>query len=313
MLERLRAAGLAQGETVGVDATPLEAHAALSTLQRRNTREGAGEFLERLAASAGLETPTREELIEFDRRRKNKSLANKEGEHPVDPDARVARRQDGATDRAPQAEPAVDLDSGALVGLTVQAADLGDTATLGPTLAAVEEAQGKQPQTVVADQGYPSGAPVLALEESGQEPVLPEPQRKPRQGEPGQAAERAAGEANRERIAGERERKLERQRCEKVARSRAPRYSTGGMRRVHLRGHSNILQRLLLHACGHNLGVLLRSLTGSGTPRSLQGGGSLAVAALIWPGKGLGKALERLLSAFSSVWAARRPALVLGA
>ncbi len=204
VLERLRAAGLAKGETVGVDATPLEAHAALSTLQRRSTQEGSGEFLERLAQSAGLETPTKEELIECDRRRKDKSLSNKEWEHPVDPDARVARRKDGATDRAPQAEHAVDLDSGALVGLTVQAADRGDTATLGPTLAAVEEAQGGKPQTVVADKGYPSGATVLALEESGQEPVLPEPQRKPRQGEPGQEAERAAGEANRERVAGER-------------------------------------------------------------------------------------------------------------
>ncbi len=313
VLERLRAAGLAKGETVGVDATPLEAHAALSTLQRRNTQEGSGEFLERLAQSAGLETPTKEELLECDRRRKNQSLANKEWEHPVDPDARVTRRQDGATDRAHKAEPAVDLDSGALVGLTVQAADLGDTATLGPTLAAVAEAQGGKPQTVVADQGYPSGATVLALEESGQEPVLPEPQRKPRKWEPGQEAERTAGEANRERVAGERGRQLERQRCEKVERSMAPRYATGGLRRVHLRGHSNILKRLLIHACGYNLGVLMRSLTGIGTPRSLLGGGSLAVAALIWPGEGLGKALERLLSAFSSVWAARRPALGLGA
>ncbi len=313
VLERLRAAGLAQGETVGVDATPLEAHAALSTLQRRSTQEGSGEFLERLAESAGLETPTKAELIECDRRRQNKSLSNKEWEHPVDPDARVARRQDGATDRAPKAEHAVDLDSGALVGLTVQAADRGDTATLGPTLEAVEEAQGGKPQTVVADKGYNSGATVLALEESGREPVIPEPQRKPRQGEPGQAAERAAVEAHRERVAGERGRQLGRRRCEKVERSMAPRYAPGGMRRVHLRGRNNILKRLLIHACGYNLGVLLRSLTGIGTPRSLQGGGSLAVAALICPGEGLGKALERLLSVFSSVWAARRPALGLGA
>ncbi len=313
VLERLRAAGLAQGETVGVDATPLEAHAALSTLQRRNTQEGSGEFLERLAESAGLETPTKEELIEFDRRRQNQSLANQEWEHPVDPDARVARRQDGAPDRAPQAEPAVDLDSGALVGLTVQTADLGDPATLGPTLAAVEEAQGGKPQTVVADKGYHSGATVPALEESGREPVIPEPKRKPRKWGPGQEAERAAGEAHRERVAGERGRQLERQRCEQVARSRGPRYATGGLRRVHLRGHHHSLQRLLLHACGDNLGVLLRSLPGSGTPRSLPGGGSLAVAALIWPGEGLGKAPERLLSAFSSVWAARRPALGFGA
>ncbi len=194
----------------------------------------------------------------------------------MDPDARVARRQDGAPDRAPKAEHAVDLDSGALVGLTVQATDLGDLATLAPPLEAVEEAQGERPQTVVADQGCHSGATVLALQESGPEPVLPELQRQPRQGEPGREAERAAGEAHRERVAGERGRQLERQRCEQVARSRAPRYATGGLRRVPLRGRHNILQRLLIHACGYNLGVLLRSLMGIGTPRSLPGGGSPA-------------------------------------
>ncbi len=101
VLERLRAAGLAQGETVGVDATTLEAHAALSTLQRRSTQEGSGEFLERLAKSAGLETPTQAEWLECDRRHRNQSLANQEWEHPVDPDARVACRKDGAPDRAP--------------------------------------------------------------------------------------------------------------------------------------------------------------------------------------------------------------------
>ncbi len=71
----------------------------------------------------------------------------------MDPDARVARKQEGAPDRAPQAEPAVDLDRGVLVGLTVQAADRGDPAALGPPLAAVAavaEAQGGKPQTVVA-------------------------------------------------------------------------------------------------------------------------------------------------------------------
>ncbi len=113
----------------------------------------------------------------------------------------------------------------------MQDADLGDPATLGPTLEAVEEAQGEKPQTVVADQGCHRGATVL--EEFGPEPVVPEPKRKPRQWEPGQEAERTAVEANRERVAGERGRQLGRQRCEQVARSMTPRYATGGLRRVH--------------------------------------------------------------------------------
>jgi hypothetical protein len=58
---------------------------------------------------------------------------------------------------------------------------------------------------------------------------------------------------------------------------------TGGMRRTHLRGHTNILKRLLIHACGFNLGLRLRTLLGAGTPRGLQDFGGRAVAAVLDP------------------------------
>ena len=53
------------------------------------------------------------------------------------------------------------------------------------------------------------------------------------------------------------------------------------MRRTHLRGHANILKRLLIHVGGFNLGLLLRMLTGIGTPRSLQGRLAEAMAASV--------------------------------
>ena len=43
------------------------------------------------------------------------------------------------------------------------------------------------------------------------------------------------------------------------------------MRRLFLRGRQNILKRLLIHVCGFNLGLLMRKLVGSGTPRGLKG------------------------------------------
>ena len=104
VLERLQEAGLAKGSTVGVDATTLQANASLSTLQRKDSGEDYEAFVRRLAEASGLQTPTREEVIEFDRKRKPKKLSNEEWEHPVDPDARVAKMKNGATDLAHKAK-----------------------------------------------------------------------------------------------------------------------------------------------------------------------------------------------------------------
>ena len=177
VLQRLREAGLANGRTVAVDATMLFANAALRTLQRQDSKQAYREFVEGLAAASGVPTPTLAELAAFDRKRKGKTLSNKEWESPTDPDARVAKTKDGTTHLAHKAEHAVDVESGALVGATLQAADLGDTATLGATLEAVEAAQAEAPEQVVADKGYHSDAVLLALDEAGPEAHIPEPQR----------------------------------------------------------------------------------------------------------------------------------------
>ena len=272
VLGRLREAGLACGRTVAVDATMLFANAALRSLQRKDSPQRYREYVEGLAAASGVATPTLAELAAFDRHRKGKTLSNTEWESPTDPDARVARMKDGTTHLAHKAEHAVDLESGALVGVTVQAADQGDTATLGVTLEAVEAAQQEAPEQVVADKGYHSDAVLLGLEAAGQEAHIPEPRRAPRdfKGKP-EAARVVQG--NRERVGSADGKQLQKLRTEKVERSMAHMYETGGMRRLYLRGRANIRKRLLVHACGFNLGVLMRSVTGIGTPRALQGQG----------------------------------------
>lgn len=87
--------------------------------------------------------------------------------------------------------------------------------------------------------------------------------------------------ANRRRIRGARGKRLLRQRGERLERPNAHLYETGGMRRVHLRGHPNILKRLLIHVCGFNLGLLLRQLSGVGSPWTLRGRAVLACDALV--------------------------------
>src|SRR5450631_4654411 len=86
--------------------------------------------------------------------------------------------------------------------------------------------------------------------------------------------------ANRRRLRGARGQRLMRQRGERIERSFAHLYDTGGMRRTYLRGHTNILKRLLLHAGGFNLGLVMRHLIGSGTPRGLQDRPAIVIATL---------------------------------
>ena len=146
VLERVSAAGLVRGKTVGVDATTLEANAAMRSIERRDTGESHEAFIRRLAEASGMETPTRAELARFDRSRKDKKTSNKDWKSPHDPDAKIAKMKDGRTHLAYKAEHGVDMDTGVIVSVTVQDASEGDTATLPATLTmAAEQVELAQP------------------------------------------------------------------------------------------------------------------------------------------------------------------------
>jgi transposase len=288
-LERLATAGLVKGKTIGVDATTLEANAALRSIVRRETGESYQDFLTKLAEASGIKTPTRAALARLDRKRKKKG-SNQEWTHPHDPDARITKMKDGRTHLAHKAEHAVDLDTGAIIAVTVQGADQGDTTTIDQTLADtvdalidLQDATGepiKIVDEIVADKGYHSRDKVRELNDVGFRTYISEPDRPP-QGWIGQRAERNAVYANRRRIQGARGQGLLRRRGERLERPNAHLYETGGMRRTHLRGHDNILKRLLLHAGACNLGLWMRMVCGMGTPRGLQGRVAALIAAIV--------------------------------
>ena len=276
--ERLATAGLLKGRTVGIDATTLEANAAMRSIVRRDTGETYQEFLTRLATEAGMKTPTRAALARLDRRRK-KRTSNTDWQNPADPDAKITKMKDGRTHLAHKAEHAIDLDSGALVAVTLHGADVGDTTSLGDTVVtAVEQLAAAQagratpgPLTeLVADKGYHSNQTMLELRALGVRSYIAEPERGRRQWTQAPEAQRAVY-GNRRRVTGARGQRLLGQRGEYLERSFAHVYDTGGMRRTHLRGHPNILKRLLVHASAFNLGLLMRQVCGRGTPRGLQG------------------------------------------
>jgi transposase len=181
----------------------------------------------------------------------------------------------GRTHLAHKAEHAVDLETGAIVGVTVQDADDGDAETSIETLInAAEQIEAVLPQgdglQEVGDKGYHSNQALIDLEAVGVRSYISEPDRGRRSWKTKPEA-RAAVYRNRRRIRGARGLRLLRLRGERLERPFARLYETGGMRRVHLRGHTNILKRLLIHTGGFNLGLLMRQLIGVGTPRGLQG------------------------------------------
>jgi transposase len=271
---------LLSGKTAGVDATTLEANAALRSIVRRDTGEQYQEFLMRLAKESGIETPTREDLAKLDRKRPHKG-SNDDWQNPHDPDARIAKMKDGSTHLAHKAEHAVDMDSGAVLAVTLQHADLGDTTTIYQTVTEATEtleqlsqlpqlAEQVKPyvEEVVADKGYHSNKVLTTHEDAEIRTYISEPDRGERNWE-NKVREQQAVYSNRRRIKGERGKRLMRQRGERVERSFAHCYETGAMRRTHLKGHAKILKRLLIHVAAFNLSLILRKLFGNGTPKEM--------------------------------------------
>jgi len=305
VLERLAKGGLLVGKTIGIDATTLEANAAMRSIVRRDTGASYEEFLKGLAKASGIKTPTREALARLDRRRKKKA-SNDDWTSPSDPDAKITKMKDGRTHLAHKAEHAVDVETGAIVAVTVQGADEGDTSTIDNTL---EEAEGqldavmeKSDQVhpdglseVVADKGYHSDRTLVDLEDQGLRSYVSEPDRGRRKWKDDVDAQQAVY-ANRRRIRGERGKRLHRMRGELIERPFAHLYETGGMRRTHLRGHTNILKRLLIHAAGFNLGLVMRTSIGVGTPRGLQGALQALLGSLARLTISLGAVLDDLMA-----------------
>lgn len=295
--------GLVSGKTVGVDATTLEANAALRSIVRRDTGEDYDTFVRGLAEASGVATPTRADLARFDRKRKKK-LSNAEWENPHDRDAEITKMKDGRTHFAYKAEHAVDLELGTILGVTVQGGSKGDTEsiyeTLDETFEQLAGATGDSGlvQEIVGDKGYHSNDVLASIDELGLRSYIAEPKRGRRRWKGKKDLQRIVY-ANRRRIRGNRGKRMQRQRGERLERPFAHQFETGGMRRLHLRGLSNVLKRLYLHACGCNLGLLMRAQVGVGTPRSLQGRALTALTAL---SERLLRRLDELYARILSQW-----------
>jgi len=286
--------GLLKGKTLGVDATTLEANAALRSIVRRDDGRAYDEFLTALAQAEGIEEPTREEKARLDRKRPKKG-SNKEWVHPQEPDAQISKMKDGSTHLAHKVEHSVDLETEAIVSVTFHGGVEGDTKTVQKTLGEAadnladvrQKVSPKAPESlspqikeVVADKGYHSNQVLCELEEVEIRSYIPEPKRRRRRWKD-KHTERDAVYQNRKRMARNKGKQLQKLRCERNERSFAHTLETGGLRRIHLRRHENIRKRYLIHTAGFNLGLVMRKHLGVGKPRALQGAAALLLHVLV--------------------------------
>ena len=299
VLQIAGAEALLKGETVAVDATLIEANAAMKSIVRRDTGDDWGAYVRKLMEEAGIHDPTDEEMRRFDRKRKGKKVSNAEWVSTTDADSRIAKMKDGRTHLAVKTEHVVDLESDLLLAVTVHPADRGDPesgleslADADANLRKVDDA--KRIKEVAMDKGYHSASLLADCRACEIRTYIPErKQRGTRKWTDKPPAYKEAVYANRRRTRGERGKRLGRLRSEYAERTFAHMCETGAARRSWLRGLEKVKKRYVIHAAGRNLGVILRAKHGIGTPRSLQDGLAALCAALQHALCGLLKPLAR--------------------
>jgi len=289
-------------KTIGVDATTLEADAAMKSIVRRDTGDGYQAYVRKLAEDAGADVDDDGALRRFDKRRKGKTCSNAEWVSPTDPDAEITQLKDGRTHLAYKAEHAVDLESEFVLAARILPATAGDAETLADTVLTAqshldraatlqpeprterqtEAATGAGPaiREVVADRGYHKDQTLELLQALGVRSYLVErDQRRVWRDKPEQRKRITL--ANRRRVQRKKGRRLQRRRSEVVERTFAHLCETGRARRTWLCGLANVQKRYLMHAAARNLSLVMRKLFKMGTPRSLQGAGEDAFARLL--------------------------------
>ncbi len=308
VLERLAEEGLVKGKTIGVDSTTLEANAAMKSIVRRDTGESYLEYLKRLAEAEGVEAKGAADLLRMDRKRKKKT-SNEDWESPSDGEAEITKLKDGRTALAYKAENAVDMETGAILAVTTHGGASADTATVQETvieagravadLITTESTEGKYEvnpggvEEVVTDKGYHSNEIAVDLNDMDLRTYMAEPDRGRRNWD-GKEDAKAAVYANRRRTKGERGKRLQRQRGERIERNFAHQFDTGGLDRLWVRGKENVHKKFLIQAAACNLALLMRSLYGAGKPKAAEDRANDAIFA-IW-------AAVALLKLRFSVW-----------
>jgi hypothetical protein len=313
VLRMLRAHGLLKGRRLGIDSSVIEANASLRALENRNSEESYWDYVKRLAAEAGVDPENTKAVRRFDKQRPGRKTSNEEWHNPHDPDAKVGRTKDGATDMIYKPEHVSDLESGAIVRAEVRLGDEGDTEDLSErvaeTLAILGQVCGEEKlatlgQELAADEGYFALQEIAALQDMDVRTVISDPLEGRRRADLPEDDRKVLRRANRA-LKSASGKALLRRRGEHLERGFCHVLDHGGCRRATLRGKENLTKRYLGAVLTHNLSVLMRKAHGCGTAKQWVAGGlgslKRALLALIpkitWP-----HLAHRLLSGTTAVY-----------
>jgi transposase len=309
VLKGLKAYGLLKGRHLGVDSSIIEANASLSGLASRNTEESYREYVRGLAQQAGVDADDAAAVARFDRKREGRKTSNKEWYNPDDPDAKIGRTKHGACDMVHKPEHIVDLESGAIVTAEVRPGDAGDTTGLsGRVIEAVERVEdlhGDEPsaqrerrvQSLTGDKGFHDAIELAIIQhETGVRTVIGDPHVSRRKVELLEPELRTAVQKAARTVKSKSGKRLLKMRGEKIERGFAHVLDCGGLRRTTLRGLVRINKRYLCGIIAFNLSLIMRKLTGWGTPRQTAAAGKALWRALLRFGETLLKAMARICS-----------------
>jgi transposase len=307
VLSMVESKGLLRGKVAGVDSTYLRADASMKSIVRKDTGDDYAAYLKKLCEAEGIVEPTVEDARRMDRARTGKKTSNEDWKSATDGDARIVRLKDGRTRLGYKAEHVVDLDTGAVVAAEIYSAAESDSVTLRPSLEAarenVEAARGAASDSdddddapppasptgearptieVVADKGYHKVELLLELRRAQYRTYIPVPKQsgQRRFTDKGGMLGREAFHDNGRRVRRPKGKKLLRRRGELIERTFALACETGAHRRVRLRGRENVRKRYMAHVAALNLGLVMRTLFGYGTPRQAA---EAAIAAIVAP------------------------------
>lgn len=276
VLTGLVAHGLLKGRHLGIDSSIIEANASLRELVHRNTEEAYWDYVKRLAAEAGIDPDDTKAVRRFDKKREGRKTSNKEWVNPHDPDAKVGMTKHGACDMVYKPEHVTDLESGAIVAATVRCGDEGDTGGLaertlaaGATLSRVCEdpKQERVLGSLTADEGYFAVEEVGCLQAERVRVIVGDPHASKRKPEKQDGIVRGVLWRARRAVRSKSGKALLRKRGEHLERSFCHVLDHGGLRRATLRGRENLTKRQIGAALTYNLSLLMRHLTGHGTPK----------------------------------------------
>jgi transposase len=288
-LQALREHGLLRGKNLGIDSSVIEANASLRALVHRNTEEQYWDYVKRLAAQSGIDPEDAAAVRKFDRRRPGKG-SNQDWENPHDPDAKIGRTKDGATDMIYKPEAVVDLDTGAIVQAEVQPGDQVDHQEMAGRVLSAQQNINRacdEPldtltvQSVTSDKGYYAVSELQTLQAEGIRTIIADPADNRRLDKLEPEPKRAVRAARRS-VKSKSGKDLLRRRGMHIERSFAHILDCGGLRRATLRGWENLNKRYKLAAAFYNLSQLMRKLFGFGTPKQWTALEGAVFARLTW-------------------------------